>query len=82
MEFVDELGFSFPFFSQAIARLTKSGAREEDAVPSQTEMRLDVSFHTEEVQDEEDGALLHSQACGRQFGTVLVPNAPGQSPNA
>lgn len=74
--------FSFPFFSQARARLTKFGAGEEDAVPSQTETRHDVSFHTEEVQDEEDGALLHNQACGPQFGTVLVPKSPRQSPNA
>ena len=74
--------FSFPFFSQAIARLTKFEAREEGAVPSQTEMRCDASLHTEEVQDEEDGALLHGPACGQQLGTVLVPDSPRQSPDA
>lgn len=72
--------FSFPFFSQAIARFTEFESEEEDALASQTEMRCDVSLHTMEVQDKDDGALLRSQdhgrACGQQLGTVSVSNAP------
>lgn len=78
--------FSFPFFSQAIASLTEFGDGEDNAVPNPTEMRRDVSLCTKEVQDEDDGALLysqaHGQAWGQQLGTVLVPSSPRQSPDA
>lgn len=71
--------FSFPFFSQAIARFTEFGSGEEDALASQSETTCNVSLHTMGVQDKDDGALLHSQdhgqACGQQLGTVSVSHS-------
>lgn len=77
--------FSFPFSSQLTARLAEFGAEGEDALPSQTGMKHDVSLHTKEVQDEDDGACLIARLMVRLVASSLTPLwclTPRQSPSA